>query len=146
MSHPPTQHIKNHSRWSPLYHFVAVPILIVNFLDSLRDLYLAPTWSNILGVLVAIALILLALSARSFANTVQDRVIRLEEQMRFERLFPDDLRARIPEFTRDQFVALRFASDHELPMLARQVLDQRITDRSAIKQMVQDWRPDHLRA
>ncbi len=71
-------------------------------------------------------------------------MIRLEEQVRFERLFPDDLRTRIPEFTRDQFVALRFASDIGLPSLAREVLDQRIHDRSAIKQMIKEWRADHF--
>jgi hypothetical protein len=146
MSHPPAQHIKNHPRYVPLYHFVALPILLINFLDSLVVAYRSLNWENILSVLVAIALILVAVTMRGFANTVQDRVIRLEEQLRFERLFPEDLRARIPEFTRDQFVALRFASDNELPALAREVLDQRITDRSAIKQMVQSWRPDYLRA
>jgi hypothetical protein len=106
----------------------------------------AEVLDNAINVLVAFALAAFAVLARSFALTVQDRVIRLEEQLRFERLFPTDLRSRIPEFTRDQFVALRFASDGELPALARAVLDQRIHDRSAIKQMVTEWRPDHFRA
>lgn len=146
MSHPPAQHLRNHARYVPLYHYVALPILLINLGDSVRVAYLSFTWENVLQVFVAIALLIMLSTARTFANTVQDRVIRLEEQLRFERIFPDDLRQRIPEFTRDQFVALRFASDHEVAAVAREVLDQRITDRSAIKQMVRDWRADNFRA
>ena len=156
MSHPAAQDMKSHARYSPLYHFVVVPILLINLLYAIYTLsvalrasganHAAEVLDNTINLLVAFALVGLALVARSFALTVQDRVIRLEEQLRYERLFPADLRNRIPEFTRDQFVALRFASDGELPALARAVLDQRIHDRSAIKQMITEWRADHFRA
>jgi hypothetical protein len=101
---------------------------------------------GLVDLLTAAALLVLAFYARIFALTVQDRVIRLEERLRFERLLPEDLKARIPEFTRGQFVALRFASDAELPALARKVLSDNLTDGKAIKQLVQSWRADHLRA
>ena len=146
MSQPPLQDFKNHARYVPLYHFVAGPILLINFVYSIVLAVRIPIWDNINGVLVGFALLVLFFGARGFPETVQDRIIRLEEQLRFERLFPADLRTRIPEFTRDQFVGLRFASDGELPALAREVLDQRIHDRSAIKQMVKTWRADHFRA
>jgi Family of unknown function (DUF6526) len=145
MSHAPSQDLQNHPRFVPLFHFVAGPILLINLIYTTVITVRYPILDNIVGLLVAFALLVLFLSARRFATTVQDRVIRLEEQLRFERLFPDDLRSRIPEFTRDQFVALRFASDHELPTLARAVLDQRIHDRSAIKQMIKEWRADYIR-
>jgi hypothetical protein len=61
-------------------------------------------------------------------------------------VLPADLVARIPEFTHKQLVALRFASDAELPALARKVLDERLTDGKAIKQLVRDWQADTLRA
>jgi len=77
---------------------------------------------------------------------VQDRVIRLEERLRYERLLPADLKARAGEFTVSQFVSLRFASDAELPALARKVLDDKVNERKAIKQMVKSWKPDYLRA
>jgi len=77
---------------------------------------------------------------------VEDRVIRLEERMRLEKLLPDDLKPRIPEFTSGQLVAMRFAGDAELPALARKVLTGNIKEGRAIKQMVQNWRPDFLRA
>ena len=146
MSHTAAQDIRNHARYVPLFHFVAGPILLLNLIYSIVITVRYPILDNFVGAAVAFALVVLFLSARQFATTVQDRVIRLEEQIRFLRLFPADLQLRISEFTRDQFVALRFASDNELPTLARAVLDQRIHDRSAIKQMIKEWRADHLRA
>ncbi len=78
--------------------------------------------------------------------TVQDRVIRLEVRLRMQQLLPAEIRPRISEFTVGQLVALRFASDAELPDLARKVLQDKLTDRKAIKQLVRDWQPDFVRA
>ena len=97
-------------------------------------------------VLLALALIAGFLSARRFALAVQDRVIRLEERLRYQRLLPADLQPRIEEFTVAQLVSLRFASDAELPALARKVLDEKMQERKAIKQLVKNWKPDYLRA
>jgi hypothetical protein len=97
------------------------------------------------SILVSVALLLLALLARLFALGVQDRVIRLEERMRYERLLPHDLSPRINEFTINQLASLRFASDAELPALARKVLDGKMNERKVIKQMVQNWRADYQR-
>jgi hypothetical protein len=81
-----------------------------------------------------------------FALKVQDRVIRLEERLRCQRLLPADLQPRITEFAAGQLIALRFASDAELPALARKVLDEKLTERKAIKQLIKNWKPDYLRA
>jgi hypothetical protein len=97
-------------------------------------------------VLTSVALLLGFLLARMFALSVQDRVIRLEERLRCERLLPPDLQARIVEFEPGQLVSLRFACDAELPALARKVLDEKMTDRKAIKQQIKSWRSDYLRA
>ncbi|HXU19154.1 MAG TPA: DUF6526 family protein, partial [Verrucomicrobiae bacterium] len=69
-----------------------------------------------------------------------------EMRLRMQQLLPPDLTPRIPEFTVSQLVALRFASDAELPDLARRVLQENLTERKAIKAMVRNWQPDHLRA
>jgi hypothetical protein len=73
-------------------------------------------------------------------------VIRLEERMRMRALLPADLQPRIEAFTVKQLVALRFASDQELPALARKVLDDKMEDQKAIKKLVTAWRADHQRA
>jgi hypothetical protein len=101
---------------------------------------------SVLSVLVAAALLVLYFYTRRFAWTVQDRVIRLEMRLRLTELLPGELRQRIPEFTVGQLVALRFASDAELPELARKVLEEKINDRKVIKQLVKDWQADNLRA
>ena len=95
---------------------------------------------------MAIALLLLAFNARIFALTVQNRIIRLEMQLRLPQVLPPDLKPRIPEFTLAQLVSLRFASDAELPELARKVLDEKLNDRKAIKKLIRNWQPDYLRA
>jgi hypothetical protein len=101
---------------------------------------------GVLSVFFAAALFVGMVMARAMAMKVQDRVIRIEERIRFERLLPADMHARIGEFTMDQLVALRFASNAELPELARKVLQEQVKDRKAIKQMIKTWRPDPARA
>ena len=46
----------------------------------------------------------------------------------------------------NQLVALRFASDAELPGLAGTVLAENLQNRKAIKRMIQNWQADELRA
>jgi len=99
-----------------------------------------------MDVLVGAALIALFVMARNSVVTVQDRLIRLEMRLRLAGALPADLCPRIPEFTVAQLVSLRFASDAELPALARKVLDEKLNDRNGIKQLVKDWQADYLRA
>ena len=106
----------------------------------------APSANVVVALIVAIALLLAALYGRMFALAVQDRLIRLEMQLRLQGLLPANLRPRIPEFTVNQLVALRFASDAELPGLAGKVLAENLQDRKMIKRMIQNWQADELRA
>ncbi len=140
------QTFKNHAKTVPLYHLVAGPILLINVFWTAAGVWTHPGGDSVMALLVAIALVIVYLFARAFALTVQDRVIRLEMRLRMRELLPADLLPRIPEFTRGQLVALRFASDAELPALARRVLDEGLTDRKAIKQLVRQWQADTLRA
>ncbi len=136
------QNFANHARFVPPYHYVAFPILLVNLLYRLYWLSGGFTFDAILDVLVGVALIIVALFARVFALGAQDRVIRLEMRLRMRELLPDDLQGRINDFTPTQMVGLRFASDAELPALARKVLDENIVKATPIKQAVKDWQPD----
>jgi hypothetical protein len=141
------QNFANHRKRLPPFHFFVVPVMIINFINSLYWwIKMGFLLRGVLSVLVALALLVGFLTARMMALKVQDRVIRLEERLRYERILPADLKPRVGEFTVAQLVSLRFASDAELPGLARKVLEDKMTERKAIKQMVQSWRPDYLRA
>jgi hypothetical protein len=141
------QNFANHRKVFLPFHFFVVPVLAINLVYTLYAWgKLGLSLTGFLQVLVALALPLGFLSARTMALKVQDRVIRLEEQLRYERVLPVDLKPRIGEFTVGQLISLRFASDAELPVLARRVLDDKIDERKAIKQMVRNWKPDYLRA
>jgi len=142
---PQPQTYANHVRFEPAYHFVMFPILLVNAGWSVYRLLAGVTFDGVLAVAVAVALVILALYARVFALRAQDRIIRLEMQLRMRELLPDAVHSQIGEFTPAQFVALRFASDAELPTLAARVLADNIQDRRAIKQMISSWKADHLR-
>ena len=141
------QNFGNHSRLYPPFHMFVAPILLLNIGWTIYHLIKTGlSFESVLGVLMALALFVLAFCARIFALTVQDRVIRLEMRLRLAEVLPVDLRPRIPEFTVGQLVSMRFAADAELPALARKVLDDKLEDRKAIKQLIKDWQGDYLRA
>jgi uncharacterized protein DUF6526 len=148
------QNFPNHTKLVPAFHFFVLPVLVLNLISAIRWFF--PLQVNtmfgfqvfvghFINLLVAVALITLALLARLFALGVQDRVIRLEERLRYQQLLPVDLQPRINDFTINQLVSLRFASDAELPALTRKVLDGKIDNRKTIKQMIQSWRADYQR-
>ena len=139
------QSFANHTRFVPPFHYVVLPILLLNLGSAVWGLFGGMTFDAILNVLVAVALFMVAVLARLFALGAQDRVIRLEMRLRMRDLLPEDLQGRINDFTPTQMVGLRFASDAELPELARKVLDESITKATPIKKMVTDWQGDYFR-
>ena len=141
-----TQNFENHAKFVPAFHFFILPVFLFNVVWSIYRLVHFFSIESAVSLVLALAFLLLAFHARVFALTVQDRLIRLEMRLRMQQLLPQELRPRIPDFTIDQLVALRFASDAELSGLCRKVLDGKIADRKTIKKMVQDWQPDLLRA
>jgi hypothetical protein len=141
-----TQNFENHAKFVPAFHIGVLGIFTINLGWSLYRVAHAFSVESVLSLLLAIVFILLALYSRIFALTVQDRVIRLEMRLRMLQLLPADMRPRIPEFSVNQLVALRFASDAELPSLAKKVLDEKLNDRKVIKKMIREWQPDFLRA
>jgi len=146
MAQAQPQSFENHTRIVPVYHLLTFGIFVINLVWSIYRLVQVPSVDSLVSLLLAAAFILLLLYARSFALRVQDRVIRLEMQLRLKGLLPPDLQGRIPEFTPRQLIALRFASDEELPELCRSVLRDNITEAKAIKKMIRNWQADYLRA
>jgi hypothetical protein len=139
------QNYANHRRFVPLYHFVLFFVLVVNLLWCVLRAVRAFSFESVWGIFMALALLVLFFYMRIFALRVQDRVIRLEMRLRLKEVLPGDLRGRIGELTPSQLIALRFASDAELPDLVREVLSSNIQDRDVIKRKIRDWQGDHLR-
>jgi len=145
MAESTPQNYANHARFVPLYHYVTSLILVANLGWSVWGLFRGVSVDAVFAVLVAVALILLFWYLRAFPLAVQDRLIRLEMRLRLAEVLPEDLRGRISDLATGQLVALRFASDAEMPGLVREVLEKGIADRSEIKKKIKDWQPDHLR-
>src|SRR5215204_1812000 len=140
-----TQNFKNHVRWFPLVHFVLTPILLFNLIWQSIRLFQEPSWDKAENVLIAIAFILLSLAARIQALQVQNRVIRLEESLRYQKLLSPELIQESSKLKLSQIFALRFASDEELPKLIERILKGEFKDNKEIKLAVKNWRGDYLR-
>jgi len=140
------QTYKKHARWLPLFHFFVMPVLFVNVILAVLGLVRLPGLATLWNVVFAIGLLGLGFLSRIQALTVQDRVIRLEMRLRLRQLLPPDLQPRINDLTHRQLVALRFASDQELPELVKEVLAGRLASSKEIKMRVKNWQADWLRA
>jgi hypothetical protein len=139
------QSFEKHARSVPPYHFVALPLLLVCVVYFGSQAVRSFSVPALMMVALSVGLFVSAVYARVFALGVQDRVIRLEERLRMERVLPEELRGRSDEITTDQLIGLRFAPDDELAGLTRRVLEGELTDRKSIKRAVTRWRADHQR-
>lgn len=142
----PTQGYRNHRRWFVLYHYVALPILVVNVAIAGAHLVRRPTLWNAWFVVVSLALVAGVVASRASTLIVQDRVIGLEMRLRLAATLPAELRSRLPELRLRQLIALRFAGDDELTPLVARCLSGELATPDAIKQAIRDWRADWLRA
>ena len=147
---PEQQNYSNHTRWFPLFHFVVMPLLLLNFLSHLVRLLLAEPNSGrktlAFWVLLSVVLILMALASRLMALTVQNRVIRLEERLRYAKVLSPEQNEQAKALSLGQIIALRFASDEELPGLVERTLKGEFTKPDDIKKAVNNWQADWLRA
>jgi hypothetical protein len=142
----PTQNLKNHPRFIPGFHFLLSAILLANFIWSIVHLFKTGlSFDTGRTVIMAFAFMQLFYYTRTFATRNQDRIIRLEMRVRMRDSLPQDLRGRVGELTTEQLIALRFASDAELPGLTKKVLEERVMKRSPIKAMIKDWQGDFQR-
>lgn len=141
-----TQNYQNHVRRLPLQYNLMGLIVTANILWSGYRLTSGLTGDSVMAFLLSIALFIMAFSARTQTLTVQNRVIRLEMRHRFRELLPADVAARACALSVPQIVALRFASDAELPELVNEVLSGQLVEPKAIKQRVRNWQADHVRA
>lgn len=140
MAQPQT--LANHRRFDPWYHVVAFGLLVIAFVLSAWRMRHGQ--GDVWQLIISFAALVVWGRVRIYALRVQDRVIRLEETLRMNALLPENLKARIQEFRPSQFVALRFASDAELPARVEEALRDNLGG-EAIKKRIQVWRPDTFR-
>jgi uncharacterized protein DUF6526 len=139
------QSYENHTRWHAPFHFFVAPVLLTNVIVAVVQLVRDPGLDRGWWLVVSIALLVLAALVRMNPLRVQDRVIRLEESLRYYQVLPEELATRAAQLTTAQTVALRFASDDELEGLVREVLDGGLKKPDEIKSAVKNWRADTFR-
>ena len=140
----PPQNFANHRKFVRGFHYVALPILMINLVYSGFVAVTAFSAESVIALFVAFALVMIGLYARLFALGAQDRVIRLEERLRLRALLPDQT-GTIDQLTTGQLVGLRFASDGEVGELVAAVASEGIEKADEIKKRVTNWRADHQR-
>jgi hypothetical protein len=138
------QTLANHARLDPPFHFFVLPVFGLSAIAATFHFIWRPSLHSAWLFVVAVAAVTAILKLRMYALRVQDRIIRLEERLRLASLLPEPLHSRIPELTEDQLIALRFASDAELPKLTERTLSEKLS-KSDIKEAIQVWRPDYWR-
>lgn len=134
----------NHVRFDSAFHFFLIPALLLLLLWAVIHLVRHPEASSVAFLVITVLMLVTALKARIYALKVQDRIIRLEERLRLSALLPETLRSRVDELTESQLIALRFASDAEVPGLVQRTLDENFAPKQ-IKEAIRDWRPDYWR-
>lgn len=149
MAEKKPQNLQNHTKIDPVFHRFLMPVALLLLIgaiyiatqigfDGRHAIYSIELLLGVVWAIIAMFLI------RIYALKVQDRVIRLEERLRLEKLLPENSKSRIYELTERQLIALRFASDGELPALVEKTLKNNLAPK-AIKQSIQSWRPDYWR-
>jgi Family of unknown function (DUF6526) len=138
------QTFANHTRFDPLFHFFALPVFLLLPFVAAANFVRHPGLHAGMLFVVSVAATIMVTKVRTYALKVQDRVIRLEERLRLASLMSEASRSRIPELREGQLVALRFASDAEVPKLADRAISEKLSP-ADIKKAIQTWRPDYWR-
>ena len=144
MSDARVQSLETHVRYDPLFHFFAIPVVVLTMLWSVVHAVRHPGFHPFGLIVISIAAVVVVFKERLYALKVQTRVIRLEERLRLYQILQEPLRSRIPELTESQLVGLRFASDGELPALVEQCFASKLSN-ADIKKAIKNWRPDNFR-
>lgn len=138
------QNFKKHSRYIPLWHFIIPLIMLALLIGSIINLVQADAYNHYSAALIVVIAVLFIgfyWYTRWFALRAQDRAIRAEENFRHFILTGKPLDSRL---RMGQIIALRFASDEEMPALAKRAMEENLSQKE-IKQAIKNWRPDYNR-
>jgi len=135
----------NHTRWQAPFHFFVAPVMLINVIWSVGSFIKDPGWNSGWWIIVSAALVVLAAMVRTNSLKVQDRLIRLEEKLRYQQLLSPALCQQAVALSPNQIIALRFAGDDELEELVTAVLAGKLTRNKEIKSAIKNWRADTFR-
>lgn len=141
------QNYKNHGRYIPIWHFITPLIILVILVMSIinlvhTDMHMHDLHMWLPIILIPVVMLILWWYTRVFALMAQDRAIRAEENFRHFILTGKPLDGQL---RMSQIIALRFASDAEMPALAKRALQENLSQKQ-IKEAIQNWKEDHNRA
>lgn len=140
-----TQNFKNHGRLHTPFHFVGFPILAISLIYFIVRVFQDFSWDRLMFVFLIVGIVITFFLSRTNALKAQDRVIRLEERLRYKELLSKDLAEKASNLKTGQIIALRFASDEELPSLIERTLNGEFTTNKDIKLAIKNWKGDYLR-
>jgi hypothetical protein len=139
------QTFANHTRWQPPFHFFIVPVMLINVIWSVVQFVRAPGLNSGWWIVVSLALLVLAFLVRLNSLKVQDRLIRLEEKLRYQQILSATACQQADALNIGQMIALRFAGDEELEELVGAVLAGKLARTREIKRAIKGWRADTFR-
>lgn len=139
------QSFSNHTRWYPFGHFFIAPVLLLNLAYQAYALYKNYEYSHVWLLVMSFMLVCMHVAARLQALKAQDRVIRLEERLRYRELLTPELARKASELPAGMIIAMRFASDAELREIAEAAVAGKFESSKALKQAIKSWRADHHR-
>jgi hypothetical protein len=119
-----------------LLSLVALILIVMQLLGyNTRD------WATLMLVL---AMFVVGWISRLYIVRLQDRIIMLEMKVRAAEILPAGQDAQVAKLSKQQIVALRFASDEELGALLERAVRENM-DPKDIKAAIKTWRPDLYR-
>jgi hypothetical protein len=140
------QTFANHAQLTPLYHYFTTPLALIFLVWSITRFFKDPSYDTGYMLVGALAMFGVVSVARLSPLRAQDRLIRLEEQLRYQRVLPAALAEQaMHTLAPRHYIALRFASDAELAGLVEQVIANPQMKGKEIKQQIRNWRADYFR-
>ncbi|MEO5681791.1 MAG: DUF6526 family protein [Chitinophagaceae bacterium] len=143
----PAQQYKNHVRYYIPHHFIFYPVVLFVLIFCIKN-YLADQENSKAWLIMAGLTFILGwlsfMMRQHYALTNQNRTVRLEMRLRYYQLTETRFDTFEKQLSFAQIAALRFAGDHELPVLVNKTIAENLRP-DAIKKLVTDWQEDHMR-
>jgi hypothetical protein len=139
------QTFANHTRWQPPLHYFVLPVMLINVFWAVIVFVKDPNRNSGWWIVVSLALLVLVFFVRLNPLKAQDRIIRLEEKLRYQQILSPALYQQTSALDPGQIIALRFAGDDELEELVSAVLAGKFAKNSDIKRAIRHWRADTFR-